>query len=223
MKEMSDKEYPELIKWPGFLVDGEDVSKEQAAEILLRTDSCLFSTNDRAWDKNVREILSYPTELEYPPQGHSMRDLFRAEDQWREKFSIISLEYISNAQIGSAYVYGPHGWCGWNGEIGCHYGNIGKWPSVERVRDEWRLVAKEFPYLKLRCQLLDREMSEEGGRAIVEYIIDSGSVIVVHPGDLLMPKHRGARRSTWDCWGSERGCSSMQLMIARDICLAKKG
>jgi hypothetical protein len=46
-----------LPKWTAFAVVGTPVTKEQAMEILIRTDSLCFSTNDREFEKQLNEYL----------------------------------------------------------------------------------------------------------------------------------------------------------------------
>lgn len=225
MKKMNENKYPELIKWPGFVVVGKSVSKEQAAEIILRTDHCYFSTNDRAWDKTCKEILEYP----------------RDEDdigKWRESIGNIPLEYLNNSWIGSAYIGGPHGWCDWDGNIGCHYGNVGKWPSVKDVKNDWKAIADAFPFLDLGCQLYNAEIvynaeiGELGAQPIVHFKIQDGFVGVYEPDGILKPDVYGAKSgSEATAWlalvtgapGRERGCTEEQLKMAFDICRKKFG
>lgn len=230
MKKMNEKEYPELIKWPGFVVLGKSVSKEQAAEIILRTDSYYFSTNDRAWDKTCKEILEYPKDEDYD------KDDFRSKwddiGKWGESIGNIPLEYLDNSWIGSAYIGGPHGWCDWDGNIGCHYGNIGKWPSVKDVKNDWKAIADAFPFLNLECQLYDAEMGELGAQPIVHFIVKDGNVEVYKPDCVLKPDVYGTKSGSeaasmitlvTGAFGRERGCTEEQLKMAFDICLEKFG
>ena len=47
----------ELPKWPALVVIGESVTKEQAMEILIRTDSLYFGCNDKEWEEELNFIV----------------------------------------------------------------------------------------------------------------------------------------------------------------------
>ena len=55
----------------------------------------------------------------------------------KKDISHIELEYLSNHRIVSSWIGGPHGWCNWEGNIGCNNYNIGKHPSCKEVYNEW--------------------------------------------------------------------------------------
>ncbi len=172
----------ELPKWPGCDVDGTSVSVEQAAEILVRTNSPYFSTNDREFGKQVEEI--FYTAIPHPNWGedwwvtndshkienHSERSKFlhkawERQRIYRNEMGVLGLEYLCNHRVCSSYIGGPHGWCNWNGVIHQRDINIGKWPSTVEVFKEWKAIAQAFPYLELTCRLLDHEAGyhEESG------------------------------------------------------------
>jgi hypothetical protein len=46
-----------LPKWPALLVKGESVTKEQAIEILIRTDDLEFSCNEREFSSELSKIF----------------------------------------------------------------------------------------------------------------------------------------------------------------------
>jgi hypothetical protein len=48
-----------LPKWPGLLVVGKPVTREQAMEIIIRTDSLWFSTNDYKFSKECYTSSAY--------------------------------------------------------------------------------------------------------------------------------------------------------------------
>ncbi|MEU0937655.1 hypothetical protein [Embleya sp. NPDC005971] len=164
---------PDLTKWPLLLVDGNDVTPEQADEILIRTANPYYlRTNDREWDRQVGDVLGREV------RGHGLAELVAAIERMRT----IPLEYLYNSRISSSWVGGPHGWCDWDGRIGCCTYNIGKWPSFEQVTDEWTLIAQAFPYLKLTAQLV----ADEGtGDLVAEWRVADGRVEVRNPQERI--------------------------------------
>ena len=169
-----------LPKWPGLLVVGKSVSLEQAEEILIRTASFHFSSNDRAFQRDLYKALGVPLteDISYPyPEWEILQEV-------EKKYGNLPLEYLHNSQIVSSYVGGPHGWCDWEGNIGCNSYNIGKWPSVEEVYREWKLIAAAFPFLILKSQLFNGETCESDERElrpIVQFNIADGVVWLREP------------------------------------------
>lgn len=168
-----------LPKWPALLVMGRRVTHEQAIEINFRTSSAWWSTNDREFLEFVADTIG-TTVGEYGFMDFG-KDI-------REKWGFLDLSYLENSNIMSSYIGGPHGWCSWDGVIFANSYNIGKWPSVEEVEQDWKAIAEAFPFLSLRCQLLDGENVEEGERqALVEFRVNAGEVEVFYPDEDRTP------------------------------------
>jgi hypothetical protein len=155
-------------KWPRLIVVGEPVSEQRADEILVRTTDWnnLFS-NDRAWKRMVLDVLSkfgHPGDA-WDHDAAQQERMRRVSDgfAWNERHGILSLQYLDNDRVMSAWVGGPKGWCDWDGSIGCSNYNIGKWPSDEDVTEDWTSIAEAFPWLTLDAQCLNEE--GEGGVA----------------------------------------------------------
>lgn len=149
--------YVDLPKWSRMVVSGDNITKEQAAEIIIRTCDIHFSTNDHSWRHQLNSILGIE-----PNDNKGW--YFVPEEKRKElelSLGLLDLEYLQNEQIVSSWVGGPHGWCFWDGTIGCDGYNIGKWPSVKTVLKEWKLIAHTWPFLKLKCQLWDEEDDDE--------------------------------------------------------------
>jgi hypothetical protein len=190
-----------LPKWPAFVVVGKPVTREQAMEILIRTDSLCFSSNDREFDKELKETLykikidqsGFESEKgpilellgikEESESITSWKQIWDYKDKCRDEAGAISLGYLNNNRIVSSWIGGPHGWCGWDGNIGCSNYNIGKWPSVEDVYNEWTLIARAFPFLELTCQLMQHEAGPDDGedKPAIEFKIKSGKVTMKEP------------------------------------------
>lgn len=170
-----------LPKWPALAVEGNPVTKEQAAEILIRTDDLYFSCNDHAWKRQLYvaagiELDSLSSSLWTSPRWESIKAA-------RQRLGCVDLEYLHNHRIASSFIGGPHGWCDWDGVIGCNSFNIGRWPSVAVVFREWQAIAKAFPYLSLRAQLYSGESCEENIYPLVEYTIKDGVASLSLPGE----------------------------------------
>ena len=203
-----------LPKWPALHVVGQRVTAEQAGEILIRTAYWPPYSNDKRW---VRQILDC-ADIKYKVQEHGYIDVdWNFLDAFREEYKVLNLEYLVNSQITSAYVGGPHGWCNWQGDIGCNDYNIGKWPSVQSVHEEWTRIAEAWPFLDLQCRLYDREQCEDGGLPVVEYLVKVGKCTMQAPTGNMTPAP--ARTITVADMaflrpGGEQGCSEAALRLA---------
>jgi len=172
-----------LPKWPECRVDGESVTKEQAQEILIRTQDFHISTNDRSFVIECYRALGLKIKQEYP--YHDWNEI----DQKREEYKCLDIEYLQNARIASSYIGGPNGWLNWDGTIYQTGMNIGKWPSIQAIHDEWKQIAKSFPYLDLQCQLFSGEGCEAGTVPVVEFVVKNGKASMKKPTEELLPQH----------------------------------
>lgn len=216
-----------LPKWPALVVVGKPVTPEQAMEILIRTDRLYFSSNDREFDKQLNEIM-YDIEIgdagfesehlaickklgvDNSEPGYFVK-IFEYQNQYRKAVNQISLQYLNNEMIVSSWIGGPHGWCNWNGNINCRNYNIGKYPSIEEVYNEWTKIAKAFPFLELTCQLMSHEAGSAEGDddPVIEFIVEEGKVKMKLPTSAISTTSFG----TTDMFArfnnpfAERGCS----------------
>lgn len=191
-----------LPKWPGMVVVGTPVTKEQAAEILVRTNVYL-SCNDNSFNNEAQGII-YEVDGKGKTRYDEINEViikklgvdeknFKAVWDYKEskerELGKLDVYYLANSRICSSWIGGPHGWCNWNGQIGCNNYNIGKWPSVEDVYKEWEIIAEAFPYLDLKCQLMNHEAScedsVENPGPVIEYRIKDGKVKMVEPKKYL--------------------------------------
>lgn len=158
-----------LPKWPGMIVEGDPVTPDLAAEIIIRTDSQLpdftYAGNDPELCHQLNDIFSVP---------HAGID---TDKLWklRDKLHMVPVGYLCNDRIVSSWVGGPHGWVNWNGFVGSRNYNIGKWPDVDSVLKEWQAIATAFPSLKLTCWLYSKETCVPDNTAIVQFDIVSGT------------------------------------------------
>jgi hypothetical protein len=192
-----------LPKWPAMVVVGRPVSQQQAMEIIIRTDDLGFSSNDHKFDKELNEYFydvkidsdvydAVITKLGISKELKYSNELYDYMYKKRSEVGRVKLTYLNNSRITSSWVDGAHGWCDWNGNIGCNNYNIGKWPSVEEVYNEWKLIAKAFPYLDLTCQLMNHESScadmVDDPKPLINFVVKNGKVKMTEPdGYISMP------------------------------------
>lgn len=224
-----------LPKWPALVVKGKPVTKDQAKEIIVRTSGFYFGCNDREWESIINELIFgiRATSNEFDKllkekHGIDEKDFnkfWEVKESYYEKYSPVkNLEYLTNSRISSAWIGGPHGWCSWNGKIGCSNYNIGKYPSVTDVYNEWVEIAKAFPFLDLKCQLMNGEAGEdEVPVPVVEFEVKDGEVKAYAPKEIL----------DYPCFGSddialrfsnpyaERGCDRETLKDALEYVSAE--
>lgn len=168
-------------KWPRLVVVGEPVTEEQADEILIRTDNWWLTINDREWqavvERLAHDVAGMPIEPSQSLRGDERAAAFseyhRSLREWRERIGVLDLGYLGNARIASSWIGGAHGWCDWDGRIGCSSHNIGKWPSDGEVTSDWKAISEAFPYLDLTAQCIEDE--GEGGLA-AQWRVKDGAV-----------------------------------------------
>lgn len=164
----------ELGKWPRLLIVGDSVTERQASEIILRTTTGLYG-NDKPFLRAVCDLLGVqPGDYGCVEPGSFKR--------WRDSVNAIAVRYLENDRIMSSWVGGSRGWCDWDGRIGCATYNIGKWPHAGDVHGDWCLIARAWPFLNLRCQLVP---DEGAGAPAVEWRVTGGTVDVSPPEGLL--------------------------------------
>lgn len=203
-----------LPKWPALVVVGDPVTKEQAQEICVRTDSWDLGTNDFEFLRSIGNAFS----LRMEEWNLNWEDL----NAWRERLGVLDLAYLHNSRILSCWIGGPHGWCDWNGVIGTYNYNIGKWPTVDDVHQDWKLIAEAFPFLRLTSQLYDGESCEEDIKPLVEFVVAEGTVTVQAPvADLSAPI--GAPLRFLSDEHTERGITIDGLREAVNVVLSKRG
>jgi len=146
-------------KWPRLVVDGKDVTRDQAEQIIIRTNGGYLHCNDQEWEKAAREILGIFDPFVELDDGRRdergyLSSLFDRQDRSMDELGMLRLHYLDNSRIATSYIGGSHGWCDWDGRIGCADYNIGKWPSCDEITEDWKAIAQTFPFLDLRCQVV---------------------------------------------------------------------
>lgn len=176
----------DLTKWPRLLVAGDPVTREQANEILIRTDDWRPAVNDQVWESATKHLAAeYGMPIEPTGGGiEALRASWAAMRAWRKRMGVLRLQHLGNARIASSWIGGPHGWCDWDGRIGCSTYNVGKWPTVEELTSDWEAIAAAFPYLKLHAQAVT---AEGEGEVAATWAVRDGRAALVEPVDLVTP------------------------------------
>ena len=177
-----------LPKWPGMVLHGKRVTKEQAAEIIICTDHHMpdmsYAGNDENASQEINDIFGIPAYKKYGGddkfdyQGHHL-----ALEGIRQKLGMIQLSYLNTDRIISCFVGGPNGWCNWGGDVFSNKTNIGKWPDVEDVADDWGTIVERFPFLELKCTLFDKETCEDNPQPLVTFDVKDRHVTVSRASD----------------------------------------
>lgn len=210
---LSDSEKQGLPKWPQMIVRGQPVTVEQAKEIIRRTDRSFqgnVSGNDRETILEIGRRLHMPRSM----YDHSAKTAQDIRDGWKEcvayteLWGSISTEYVRNDWVSSPYLFGPHGWCHPDGTIAFD-SNVGKYPGINEIAEEWHAIATAFPFLKLTVTLMDGENCEEGTSPVVTMVVEGGNVTVgppQPPGEIVRPDfNQAALRLGSDILGRECG------------------
>lgn len=186
-----------LPKWPHLIIDGEDVTCEQAKDIIFKTDRWFTETmtephsnRPRAIHRDYRMIsgLNEFTEILdniYRNKVNILEynlKLSNLSHSLKEHLNIVDNEFVRSDMADSHYIGGSHGICDIDGKI-FYDRNIGKHPDAVEVYDEFKALVKEFPYLDFRAALYDIEKSERGekpARQAVGFIVTNGDVIATN-------------------------------------------
>lgn len=181
-----------LPKWPQMIVTGDDVTLDQASEIIRRTDSFFVwgGGNYHEWIDTVNKLTEVVTIWN---SSYDTYDEFcQARHDWESKWQYIECEYVTNDWISCAFIYGPHGWCHPDGHIG-YCDNVGKWPSIDEITEDWKKLATAFPFLNLTITLMNGENCEYNAMPVVHMVVRDGDVSI-HPytdDNTMMKLHGG--------------------------------
>lgn len=178
-----------LIKWPQMIVAGASVTREQAKEIIIRTDP-FFSDIAPYAGGNDQEFT-----IRYQRQSGVLAAVSCSDRQIRERVQEavdsvvkpIPLDYLDNDWASSCFIYGPHGWCRPNGTVEYH-DNVGKWPEAVDLYDEWQSIAQAFPYLNLFASFMDAESCDTDASVVLQFVVHEGAVRVVKGTHAPVPR-----------------------------------
>jgi hypothetical protein len=131
-------------KWHGFLASGDQVTKTQAAEIIIKTNNWrelnFGNCNSQISDLLERIYFDYlPVEEKISGRQEikekKFLDLFKIKE---------SLHYLNNFEISN---YSLDSWVDFDGTIFCDSIDIGKKCSFRDLVEDIKTIKKNFPYL----------------------------------------------------------------------------
>jgi hypothetical protein len=165
-------------------------------------------TNDHAWEREVLAVLGVP--VNHTEKWFNAAS-YEGAQAWYRSINGLDLHYVSNSRIMSAWIGGPHGWLDWDGNVGCSTWNIGKWPSLEAVTEDFTAIAAAFPYLNFHAQLITNGGDEETGEVAAQYRVIGGVAALVEPIERFTVSDPPF---TFLIRGGERGVSTSRLREA---------
>jgi hypothetical protein len=181
LDEMSELSLP---KWPQMIVRGLSVTQEQAKEVIRRTDKSFgpFEIGNlySKFPARICEKIGHPVE-----EAGDIGVLYQYDRwlDWSQKWGYIQCDFVYNNWIEKYCVHGPAGWMNPDGKI--QYGfNVGKWPSIDCLLQEWKVLAKEFPFINLFVILMSGEYCEDGTVPVVGIRVKDGSARLFDPADV---------------------------------------
>jgi hypothetical protein len=185
----------QLPKWAGILIHGKSVTPEQAKAIIHATDHSLYSDmeyagNNQAFQKAylAKSLGAIQTMVPFY-RGDCKSDIELKINSFVREFDdqlspTIPLEFLKNYLGHSCHMGGPVGWCHPSGDIFLSDKNIGKYPCVGILFDEWKAIAKKFDFLQLTCIVLSSEWcDDETPRGLVGFSVSGGEVTLFKPSE----------------------------------------
>lgn len=179
----------ELPKWPGLLIVGDQITPQQAGEILIRTNDWYDVFNYNKNNFLLNEIKKIYRET--LPIEELISEIKLDEKIFCNKIDHLLLSCLYNERIDSSWIGGLKGWCNWDGTIFCNNYNIGKWPYIGDVLNDLRLIIKNFPYLNFQLQILSHEANIEENvhevKPLVSLEISKGQIKEMNIDYLISP------------------------------------
>lgn len=181
---LEEGQFPLLPKWVRVFITGTSVTKEQAKDIIFRTDvsvpyiSEYGYGNDKQFNAYFNKVCGLSRFIEARNKAEYDPTFDRTEQAWRDELEIITPLYVHNAWLATSYAGGPHGWC--SPEGGIHFDGYrwGGWPKVPSIKEDWQMLIEAFPYLDLACTLFDES---DPPKPLVTFSVSEGSVLVTPP------------------------------------------
>lgn len=203
---------PTLPKWPQMIVSGKSVTIDQAKEIIFRTETFFTEAspysggNCHDFNRKYRDSagLNAIQVLRNSPDGaRTWTDVdWDRQDYLRRQLGVVLTRYVNNDWASSSFVGGPHGWCHPDGTI-AFLDNVGKWPSLAEIVEDWTDIVNAFPYLDLHVTLMSGESGDPEAQPLVNIRVVDGRVTVeepdltVHVGVVLTRPDPEAETAMW--------------------------
>lgn len=212
-----------LPKWSQMLVTGKQVTVEQAKEIIFRTDEFLTDAttygggNARKFNAEYRRLAGLDL-LQFERtarDGHTYTDIdWDKHNELQERLNIVETLHAKNSWASCSYAGGPHGWCSPAGVIS-YSDNVGKWPSIGEIIDDWTKIAQAFPYLDLHVTLMSGESCEDDTEAVINIRVVDGKAFAEAPDESVhvIPERRDMLESFIELMNSTGGEREIGLPI----------
>ena len=157
-----------IPKNASYVVMGTPVTEEQATEIIVRTDSWKFKN----WIGNLPDILRVigipvPDRIEYRDRKVlSVKDLVSEDlelvEKLRKDLCVLDLKHFYTERLTENIFGNRRGWCTWMGRVFENYSHVvDLTQKPSELLEDWALIAKAFPFLNLRCQIMDKLRSRD--------------------------------------------------------------
>lgn len=157
--DLSDLKLPEVA---AFSIEGRDVSKQLAAEIILRT----LGGPIRDRFQLVKELA-----LKLPNKRQALPDV-----PW-EIQQLINGKHCELRSLWNSLDMESVGWIDWNGRILENSSDFKETTALDLFK-EWEKIANAFPDLDLQCQVFDGPNGQGAVFPVVEYEVYWGKVVV---------------------------------------------
>ena len=180
---MFDIDSVDLPKWPQMIVRGLPVSKEQADDIIIRTD--IFwrhhgsNGNNHDFERAVCAAVGVPR-VEYNNPNQDWGQNYQDWDQFYATIDYCSTNYVHNDWISCCFAGGPHGWCHPDGTI-LFNDNVGKWPVAADILADWQLIARKWPFLDLEVAVMSGESCEDQRECLMVITVKDGVAAALGP------------------------------------------
>ena len=174
-----------LPKWPHTIIRGKKVTKEQAKDIIFKTDNYFHDAHcpHSNWNNNRVEKYRRKSGLHlFDEYSEMITEAVKSRNEDDATYTISddisypkyfdyhdillrelgveklnhNIEFIRNDLADSSYIGGANGFIDCEGNI-LFDRNIGKWPSVEDVHNELLTLVEAFPYLEMYVSVYDIE------------------------------------------------------------------
>jgi hypothetical protein len=171
---------------------GKKVSKEEAAEIIRRTDSFyeeLLYGNNHEFNRTLyqesgikadyKAIIDAETccdmSYEYLP-GNTYRDKTKYYDKWKKKWGCLDLHIFLNHWISCCNIDGPNGWISPEGDVGGLLWGGKYGVDEDELEKDLEKVASEWPSLNFTVYYIDCSGDKNPIWVYAEWRVKDGKV-----------------------------------------------
>lgn len=187
-KEMADLGLP---KWPQIMIVGDNVTEEQALDIILRTDKFITGISESisrrfeplremiqkhsGMDSIVKAANKKKKELDHEGIGFFLQ--YHAQKHIRDALGFCAMGCIHNTWAASSYLHGAYGFCSPEGKIFYCDNSRGSYPSTQSYYEDLISLAKAFPYLRFKTSMYGGEHCDDNEvKCVISFVVENGTV-----------------------------------------------